>query len=162
MAFATKLIPWKYLGVWLGILLAEVALLLALGAYKSNLQNKIYDLENELSLAREDFQTFLQENETLSLLGQYLFLRDILNQRKEVGSLLENFAVKMPRSMVLDSIVIDLERKEMTISGQFDTWENYVRAAAFWKNDSRLQLVDQGSPTWKDGRVKFNWTFTIR
>lgn len=162
MAFARRLIPWKYLGVWLGIILAEIILLFILSFYKSNLQNQIYNLENDLSLAKEDLQTILQKNESLKLLGQYLYLRDILDRRKEVGTLLEQFTLKVPKSMILDSLELNLERREMKVSGQFNTWENYIRAAAFWKNDSMFSLVDQGSPTWKDGRVKFNWTFAIK
>lgn len=162
MAFAVRLIPWKYLGVWLGIIVAEIVLIFLLSFYRNGLQNQIYDLENEISLSAENLETLWQKSESLKLLGQYLAIREIVLRRKEIGQLIENFAVKMPKSMQLDSLEIDTTKKILKITGSFDTWENYIRSAAYFRKEKQFQLIDQGSPRWKNNRVRFNWQFQFR
>jgi regulator of replication initiation timing len=162
MAFAARLIPWKYLGLWFGIIIAEIALIFILSFYRNGLQNQIYNLESEISTETENLQTLIKENESLKLLGQYLTIREILNRRKEVSILIERFAAKMPKTMQLDSMDIDVNKKTMKITGKFASWQDYVRGAAYFRKDDEFKLVDQDSPILKNNVVQFTWQINFK
>ncbi len=162
MVFATRLIPWRYFGFLVGILIAEIVGLMMLKFYLNNLQNQIADLDNQIPLAQDELQKLMQESDVLQVLYKYLAIRSILEKKISFGDVLENLAKNMPQGMVLDSLEIDKDRKILKLSGSFDNWDLYIQTAAYFRNHSKFRLTDQGSPSLKDNKIKFNWVFNLK
>lgn len=162
MIFNSKLIPWKYLSLWLGIILIEVILIFGLDFYQKSLQDKIYDFENQISVTQRDLSDLLQNSEYLKTLGQYLGLKEILNQRVNISELLDSFASQMPKDMSLDSLNIDVEKRLMDLRGTFSSWQDYLQAVVYFRNNTKFKLEDQGNPLWQDDKVRFNWKIKIQ
>lgn len=162
MAFAVRLIPWKYLGFLVGILVAEIIGLFFLNFYTNNLQNQLNASTNKIAINQEELQTLLEENETLKVLYHYLALKAVLENRILVGDILTSFSQTLPLGVILDGLEINTEKRALKISGSFPNWQLYVQTAAFFKNHSQFKLIDQGAPVWKDEKVKFEWTFNLQ